>query len=69
LSFNSNMVRLKVDSASARNLHPCSFNSNMVRLKEKRLRGGYAALASFNSNMVRLKAVHKDKKECAKSEV
>ena len=59
-SFNSNMVRLKVQLlVAAFELH-LRFNSNMVRLKEESPGVHVRTAQSFNSNMVRLKVpVHR----------
>ena len=56
LSFNSNMVRLKVGFKMCIIYNALRFNSNMVRLKGVPLSIRTLHLqTSFNSNMVRLK--------------
>ena len=55
-SFNSTMVRLKVDEKAAGCVAFISFNSTMVRLKARKKSRTRTGKHSFNSTMVRLKA-------------
>ena len=56
MSFNSTMVRLKVENYDVFPYLDTGFNSTMVRLKVTQLAGQQFASRSFNSTMVRLKA-------------